>query len=496
MQNTKKMKIGILFPHQLFEQSPVLTNCNAVFLVEEDLFFKQYDFHKQKLVFHRSSMKQYNDYLLTLNIQVNYIESGSQLSDIRNLIPYLKSKGFSQIEYTDTTDNWLEKRLHESAALHKIILLRHPTPLFLNTSESIQSYFSGKNRMFQTEFYKQQRKSRNILIDSLKQPTGGKWTFDDENRQRYPKGKKTPHTEFCNSNSYYEEACQYVNLKFKNNPGIINADFILPSNFIESKNWLKNFLQTRFESFGNYEDAILDKESILHHSILSPMLNTGLIRPDYIIEKTLHFAEQNSIPLNSLEGFIRQVMGWREFIRAVYECKGSYARNRNYWGFTRKIPAEFWNGTTGILPVDNCIRKVLNTGYCHHIERLMVLGNFMLLCEFDPKEVYEWFMALFIDSYDWVMVPNVYGMSQFADGGIMATKPYISGSNYLIKMSNYPKGEWTEIWDSLFWRFMYVHQNFFVKNPRSAMLIKSIDKMPEGKMDKHLTSANAFLSQW
>ncbi len=154
----------------------------------------------------------------------------------------------------------------------------------------------------------------------------------------------------------------------------------------------------------------------------------------------------------------------------------------------------FYTGETGIVPVDNVIGKVLKTGYCHHIERLMVLGNFMLLCEFDPDEVYRWFMELFIDAYDWVMCPNVYGMSQFADGGLMATKPYISSSNYLMKMSDYPKGEWQQVWDGLFWRFMHTKRDFFEKNPRLGMLIKTFDKMPKKKQNQHLKAAEDFLN--
>ena len=196
---------------------------------------------------------------------------------------------------------------------------------------------------------------------------------------------------------------------------------------------------------------------------------------------------------NSAEGFVRQIIGWREFIRGMYECKGSFSRTRNYWGFKRKIPASLYDGTTGILPVDDTIKKILKTGYCHHIERLMVLGNFMLLCEFDPDEVYRWFMELFIDSYDWVMVPNIYGMSQFADGGSFATKPYISGSNYLLKMSNYPKGDWQATWDGLFWRFMNEHRSFFLKNPRLSMLVRSFDKMDKNKQMSHLEAANQFI---
>lgn len=199
--------------------------------------------------------------------------------------------------------------------------------------------------------------------------------------------------------------------------------------------------------------------------------------------------------MNSLEGFIRQIMGWREFIRIVYEREGSHQRTKNFWGFERKIPKSFWLGKTGILPVDNVIQKLLQTGYSHHIERLMVMGNFMLLCEFHPDEVYRWFMEMYVDAYDWVMVPNVYGMSQFADGGLITTKPYISGSNYLLKMSDYPKGVWTEIWDGLFWRFIYVHRDFFLKNPRMGMMVKMFDKMPEEKQNHHIDVAKNFLKK-
>lgn len=186
-------------------------------------------------------------------------------------------------------------------------------------------------------------------------------------------------------------------------------------------------------------------------------------------------------------------MGWREFIRGMYEVKGNYSRTTNFWNFNRKIPKSFYDGTTGIEPVDETIKRILKTGYCHHIERLMVLGNFMLLCEFDPNEVYRWFMELFIDAYDWVMVPNVYGMSQFADGGTFATKPYLGGSNYIKKMSNYSGGDWEPIWDGLFWRFIDKHQIFFKENPRTAMMYFSLNRMSEEKRKEHIKNANSFL---
>jgi deoxyribodipyrimidine photolyase-related protein len=487
------MSIGIVFPHQLIEQSILASSFDTIYLVEENLYFKHYNFHKKKIAFHRASMKFYESYLQSKNTKVVYIEALDELADIRKLIPYLKSKGVQSVDYIDTTDYWLEKRIVNTCKECDIQANKKPSPLFLNTSEELATFFAAKKRMFQTEFYKHQRLTRNILVEKQDKPIGGKWTFDDENRLKYPKGKTVPKTTFLEANAFYSEAITYTEKHFSSNYGELNTDFIYPTTYDESKSWLAEFFRSRFSEFGAYEDAIVENENILHHSVLTPMLNVGLLSPKFVIEEALSYASNHEVPLNSLEGFIRQIVGWREFIRAVYELKGSEERTKNYWGFKRKIPASFWYGSTGIEPIDSTIQKVLETGYAHHIERLMVLGNFMLLCEFDPDDVYRWFMELFIDAYDWVMVPNVYGMSQFADGGLMATKPYISGSNYLMKMSDYKKGEWQPVWDGLFWRFMHVHRDFFLKNPRLGMLVRTFDKMPEEKQQLHLNNANLFL---
>jgi deoxyribodipyrimidine photolyase-related protein len=306
--------------------------------------------------------------------------------------------------------------------------------------------------------------------------------------------KKTPPSvQYPDSDAYYLEAKIYVEKHFSNHLGSLTEHTLYPTNFISTNNWLQQFFEQRFMEFGTYEDAIVAENSILNHSVLTPMLNVGLITPKQIIDACLLYSEENNIPINSTEGFIRQITGWREFIRGVYEAKGSEERTTNFWGFKKKIPKSFYDGTTGIAPIDKTIKKVLQTGYCHHIERLMVLGNFMMLCEFDPDEVYKWFMELFIDAYDWVMVTNVYGMSQFADGGLMATKPYISGSNYLMKMSNYKKGDWQNTWDGLFWRFMHTHRDFFLSNPRLGMLVKMFDKMPSEKQEQHIKHAKQYL---
>lgn len=487
------MKVGLVFPHQLVEQSALLDTCQSIYLVEEVLFFKKVNFHKAKIAFHRASMKFYEQYLSSCNVNVIYIDAQNDLSDVRKLIAHFVTQGTTSIDYLDPTDNYLERRITESSRTAGIELHKHPSPLFLNTKEEIFSFFKDRKRLFQTDFYKQQRTLRNVLMEMGK-PVGGKWTFDDENRLKYPSKKIPPKTYFLSPNQFHLEAVAYTEKHFSTNYGQLNQDTYYPVSFAECKVWLTDFFATRFDEFGAYEDAIVAKELLLHHSLLSPLLNAGLLSTQFVIDEALDYADKHQIPINSLEGFIRQIMGWREFIRAVYELKGTEERTKNFWGFTRKIPPSFWNGTTGIEPIDTTIKKALETGYCHHIERLMIVGNFMLLCEFDPDEVYRWFMELFIDAYDWVMVPNVYGMSQFADGGLMATKPYISGSNYVLKMSDYKKGDWQATWDGLFWNFMHAHRSFFLQNPRLGMLVHTFDKMPQEKQTLHLTNAERYFN--
>ncbi|MBT8045779.1 MAG: cryptochrome/photolyase family protein [Pontiella sp.] len=490
-------KVGILFPHQLFRELPFAASVDALYLVEEALFFNQYAFHKQKIAFHRASMKAFEQELQSAKQQVHYVAATAPECDVRVLIKKLADKEkIAELHVIDPTDDWLARRIRQQAEESGIEAVFHESPMFLNTTEELSAFFrSDKKSFFQTTFYKQQRKRRNILMDKDGEPAGGKWSFDADNRKKYPKGKKAPQVQFPRSNTVWKSAVAYTRKNFAENPGQLSADPLYPFTRADAQVWFKQFLEHRFHDFGDYEDALVLGERILHHSVLSPLLNTGLLLPGDVVKQSLAYAEAHDIPINSTEGFIRQIIGWREFIRGIYVCKGRASRTTNFWGFSRKIPASFYNGSTGIEPVDAVIKAVLETGYAHHIERLMVLGNFMLLCEFDPDEVYRWFMELFIDAYDWVMVPNVYGMSQFADGGLFSTKPYISGSNYLKKMSNYPAGNWQKTWDGLFWRFIDQHRDFFKSNPRLSMMVKSLERMPDDKRREHLARAQAFLEQ-
>jgi deoxyribodipyrimidine photolyase-related protein len=489
--------VSFVFPHQLFRKHPALQKGRPVYLVEEDLFFNQYRFHKKKLVLHRASMQYYKAALEQKGYIVNYIDAAKEKNGVAAVVNSLPEK-VKQIHYADVTDDWLQRRLQKAATQRNIFLVSYQTPYFLNAADEVNEWLDQQKGYHQTDFYIHQRKRRQLLLEPNGKPLGGKWTYDSENRQRFPKNAKPPLISLPHNQKFLPEAIEYVEKHFTKNYGNTEPPFYKAKGFYpvthkEAEIWLDDFLQSRFQHFGAYEDAMVPSEALLYHSCLTPMLNTGLLTPQQVLDKALDAAVEYKVPLNSLEGFVRQLTGWREFIRIVYEREGRRQRTQNFWDFNRKIPESFWNGTTGIEPVDVVIKKILQNGYCHHIERLMVLGNFMLLCEFHPDEVYRWFMELFVDAYDWVMVPNTYGMISFADGGLMMTKPYISSSNYLMKMGPWNKGPWQGVWDGLFWRFMHKHRDFFLQNPRLGMLLKHFDKMPEAKQNEHLLVAETFL---
>jgi len=497
--------VSIIFPHQLFDQHPALHTGTPVILLEEELFFRQYPFHKQKLILHRASMKAYEANLINKGFQVEYIESEDSRNCITELMRNLKERGITEVKIATPNDYLLNRRIQRAAKQYQITIAIEEGPDFLTSIEDGTTFFKNKTHFHQTDFYIHQRKKLDLLVDEKQKPIGGKWSMDNENRKKVPKDYKAPDIQFPESDTFLSEAIDYVLQKFSSNPGKIKPDngkYPWAWTKDEAIRLLEQFTKERLVNFGDYEDAMPAKEEYLHHSILSPMLNIGLITPSDIVSASMAEIKKGNIPINSAEGFIRQIIGWREFIRIVYLQAGVHQRTNNYWGFSRKIPKSFYDGTTGILPIDNCIKKLHSNAYLHHIERLMVLGNFFLLCEFDPNDVYQWFMELFIDAYDWVMVPNVYGMTQFADGGMMMTKPYISGSNYIFKMSDYKKEssptgipQWHVIWDGLFWRFMNDHRTFFLQNPRLGMLVNTFDKMDEEKKKILLNNAQSFLDK-
>ena len=481
---------ALVYPHQLWANHPAVDAASIVVVVEDPLFFTQYNFHSHKLVLHRASMTEFIQHCEKLGKQIHRLEA-NKITCSSEVGAFLKSKKISKAFAVEPTDVWLKRRVNDGCLGTKIELEWMADPSFLTPDEVMRQWADQRKHYHFTDFYMQQRKRLGILLDDKGKPVGGKWTYDTENRKRLPKGHQIPPLKTPNACPSVEEAKRYVAKNFPDAFGCVD-DFCYPVTHDQAATWLEAFVNERLASFGDYEDAISQKETFVFHSVLTPMLNIGLVTPEQIIDQVI--AQSEHVALNSLEGFLRQVIGWREFIRLVYIHAGSRQRTTNAWNLKQSLPASFYTGTTGIVPFDQSIKRTLEFAYCHHIERLMVLGNFMLLCDIHPNQVYLWFMELFIDAYDWVMVPNVYGMSQHADGGLMTTKPYISGSSYILKMSDYAKGDWCEVWDALYWRFIDRERDFFSSNPRMRVMVGQLDRMGT-KLDHHRKVAGSFLEK-
>ncbi len=358
-------------------------------------------------------------------------------------------------------------------------------------------YFKIEDKEFNEDYLKKLKKI--ITQKKVKEissfdgnPIGGKWSFDEDNRNKLPKNISIPKFPKINETSHTKKLKPIIEKEFKNHPGSTN-NFWFATEYEDVVKLLNFFIKEKSNLFGDYEDAVDQKDNILFHSALSPYINLGLITPEFVIQKILDFHKKNKIRMNSLEGYIRQVIGWREFMRGIYQSYSQEMETGNFFKQNRKMKSSWYDGTTGLPPLDYAIKNAVNHGWSHHIERLMILSNIMNLCEIKPTIVYKWFMEMFVDSSDWVMVPNVYGMGLFSDGGIFATKPYICGSAYFMKMMDFKKGEWCNIMDGLYWRFIDRNRKFFLKNPRLSMMVRIVDKMKSDRKKLILCEADKFI---
>lgn len=415
----------IVLPHQLFEKKFLNKKFKYV-LWEHPHYFKKYNYNKKKLILHRSSMKYYYN--------------------------YLKDNGY-KVTYKNFYDDYKPNDYHIYDPVDKIKLPGKytiiETPNFLIKKSQYEKYNNeGKSYAFKP-FYNFTKDELNIL-KNIK-------TQDKLNRNKMPDNIKVPDIpKLKDENNYVKNATRYIEKYFPNNVGNSN-NFIFPITHKDAKIWLKDFIKKRLKQFGPYQDHIDKERDILFHSLLSPCINIGLLNPLEILK--LIIKEKKNIPINSYEGYIRQLI-WREYQRYCYiylDFKDNFFNNK------KKLTKSWYNGTLGIPPVDNCIKKAFDTGYLHHIERLMVVGNFMNLSEIQSKEGFKWFMEFSCDSYEWVMHQNVYDMVFFNSGGKTTRKPYSSSSNYILKMSNYKKDNWANEWDDKYHKFIEKHKKKLYK---------------------------------
>jgi deoxyribodipyrimidine photolyase-related protein len=476
----------IILPNQLFKEIETMEIENIIFYEAEEYFLK-YNYNKKKIILHRASMQNFYNELIheskNQNTKITYFNYKTELKEI--------IKDFDSLSIFDPINKGIKKKIKDLCSALDIDLSILESPNFLSSNKENKEFFKD-NDFFQHKYYQMQRKRLNILLDADGKPEGGKWSFDSKNRKKFPKNVEIPPLPEFN-NQYLKEAKSYTAENFADNPGNLE-NFCYPISRREAEELLNDFIENKLEKFGSYQDGF-EKEIIFgFHSLISSSLNIGLLNPKQVVDKVLNYYNENEIPLASVEGFIRQIIGWREYVRAIYQLESEKMIKSNFFKHQRDFPQKFYRAESEIEVLDDSIKKAVDYAYSHHIERLMVLGNFFLLCELDKDQVFKWFMEMYIDAYEWVMFANVYGMSQYSYPEMM-TKPYISSSNYILKMSHYKKGEWSKIWDGLYWHFISKNKDKFSDNPRMSLMLSLLDRMDQEKLKNHIKRADKFLEK-
>ena len=483
----------VVLGNQLFPPEHLPSAAKVEIFMAEDVGLCTYvRHHQQKIVLFLAAMRSHADALRSAGYKVHYerLETKDASTYEAKLEEALRATRAKELVHFEIEDKAMEERVVEFARVRELARTELQSPMFLCSRDEFAAFAKDSKRLLMGEFYKQQRRRLNLLVDDSGQPAGGQWSFDADNRKKLPKKIVPPPVDWARPTAHVDDVIELVARTFADHPG--NArEFCWPTTRAQALLWLDQFIEHRLDQFGPYEDAMTTRSATVFHSVLSPCLNLGLLTPAEIIEKAMTRADE--VPIQSLEGFVRQVIGWREFVRGIYREFSDEQDNSNFWSHERKLTRAWYDGTTGIPPLDDTIQTAQKLGWAHHIPRLMVLGNLMTLCEIRPVEAHRWFMEMFVDSSEWVMGPNVYGMGLFSDGGIFATKPYICGSNYLLKMSDYGKGPWCDVVDGLYWRFIEKHRAFFSANPRLALMPRALDKLDADRRSRIFQAAEDFL---
>lgn len=487
----------IVLGDQLFP--PAALNAYAgcpVFMAEDRRLCSRLRYHQQKLVLILAAMREHADALRKRGFAIRYhrLEETGDEPYFDRLNDFVRQQGLTQLAHFEVENREFEAQLEAFCRGHSLQQTVLPSPMFVTPRGVFTEYLASVKRPFMAEFYKRQRRRLGILVDATGKPAGGQWSFDADNRRKLPATVALPEPLEVRWSAHTKAVVTLVGKHFADHPGSAQQ-FWWPTTRRAALRWLQAFLDHRLEYFGAYQDAISQRSETAFHSTLSPLINIGLITPREIIERTLAHAAAHDVPINSLEGFLRQIIGWREFIRGIYQHFDAQQREANFFEHRRTLTSAWYCGDTGIPPLDDAIKSALRLGWTHHINRLMVVANLMNLCEIEPRQVYGWFMQTHVDSADWVMGPNVYGMGLFSDGGVFATKPYLCGSNYLLKMSDYRKGEWCDTVDGIYWRFIERHRDYFTSNPRLSMMARMLDRLAPARRETIFAAAEVFLAR-
>jgi deoxyribodipyrimidine photolyase-related protein len=479
-----RMKAALVLATQQFAEHPAYDDdeVDEFFFIESAPRFAKLPYHRHKIVLLISAMRHTAARLEAEGRTVRRITLDDDLGFKAGLERLLNEHRVTELMWMSDPNRPVDERIARICADHDVDTEVLSDGLFLTPEEDVDGWFAEHPTPLMEDFYHWQRRRTGILMDGGK-PAGRRWNFDADNRKALPKkGVEIPPLPRIEPDEITRAVIAEVDELFPEHPGTAE-DFWLPVTPEDSRDWLDVFVAERLHDFGRYEDAMKADEPFLFHAIISPMLNIGLLT----VEEVVAAATRTDAPLASVEGFIRQVIGWREYMRGMYRAHPKLEhvnalhldkRVEKYWYSGTRMPSDL------PIPVRTVLERVHRWGYAHHIERLMVLGNWFLLQGYAPREVNAWFLALFVDAYDWVMVPNVMGMSQFADGGFVATKPYVSGGAYLQKMGSWwPTAQDAKdsIFTDAYWEFLERHEDVLAGNHRLGLALAQMRKRRDAK---------------
>ena len=484
----------LILGNQLFAPKHLDRFRDAAFVMVEDAALcTRLPFHQQKLAFLLGAMREHRTDLIARGFELSYFDLDAKRSLADAIEIETRRRSARRLLMFETEDRYITRTVRDCAESLGLSVHTLPSPMFLTSLSELDAFFDGRRAPRMADFYKQQRRRLDLLLENGR-PLGGRWSHDVENRRRVPADLRLPEVPRLRRSATIRRVVDTVRTRFAEHPGDAGGLW-LPTNRSSARRWLGAFLEERLQGFGSFEDAITERSATVHHSVLSPLLNVGLVTPAEVVRKTVSKAAATSVPINDLEGFVRQVVGWREFVRGVYRFRGQSMHQANVWGASRGLTAGWHEASTGLAPLDHALRGALDRAWNHHIERLMVIANLMNLCEIHPRVAHRFFMTYYVDAYDWVMQPNVFGMGLMSDGGVFATKPYICGSSYLLKMSDHAKGEWCDVVDGLYWRFVSKHRHRLAANARSALMVRGLDRLNPERAARIRVAAETFLAE-
>ena len=462
--------------------------------------------HIQKVAGFFSAMRHFADDLARMGHRVAYLsldDPHNEQSFDANLMRLIREHRITRFEYMQPDDYRLDSQLGQLASRIAIPSAVEDTEHFLTSRNQVAEHFRGKKQYLMESFYRQMRRHHDILMDNGR-PLGGKWNYDQRNRQRYD--GKVPLPEICAFNNDVSDIVAMIHRCQVPTFGRIDPKrLIWPVNRKQAQRQLQAFVDQRLPHFGTYQDAMTAENGFLFHSLLSFALNTKMLHPMEVIQAAIarsHSTSGEAVGIEQLEGFVRQILGWREYMRGIYWAHMPAYASMNHFGHTTRLPEFYWTAETRMNCLRTAISQSLEHGYAHHIQRLMITGNFALLAGIHPDEVDHWYLGIYIDAVHWVEIVNTRGMSQYADGGLVATKPYISSANYIHKMSDYceachyqwrkPSGDRACPFNSFYWAFIHRHRQSLAGNPRVAMMVRTWDRMQPRKRDDLLAQAEQY----